>query len=339
MQEIPLIDIRDSSPVTLLETRANDAIAIIKASRNSFGSLGYAASFAALPIGDLLARRWLEKTANPYRSEIAHYADRLKVPGVWALNLAYEFACTTGIYATEAGPRLLRVLDWPFLGLGKHIIVAHQKGSGGDFHNITWPATSGVFTAMAKGRFCVALNQAPMRRHNTGLYIDWVRNRLWAWREKSLPPAHLLRKVCETAANYAEAKDMLMREPVAVPVIYSLSGINPGEGCIIERLEAGAALREMGNHPNVYTANHFLSHLNGIGLGWMARPIDSFSRAVSAGVITGRQAVDPQLRWFKPPIANFMSRLCFSGNANEGSFSLMGTEGETEVTALMQHPC
>jgi hypothetical protein len=336
MQTIPLVDIRDSSPVSLLETNAESARTLIHSSRGTFGRLAEIASYAALPLGDWLAKRWLRKTNNPYASEIEAFAKRLGVSGVYALNLVYECGCTSGVYATPDGPRLLRVLDWPFKGLGQHMLVTHQRGAAGDFHNVTWPAVSGVFTATAQGRFAVALNQAPMRRHKTGIYRDWFTNRFWVNKAKGLPPAHLLRKVCETARDYEEAKDMLMREPIAIPVIYILAGTKNGEGCVIERLEEGAAMREMGGQPSVTAANHFLSHINALGYGWMPREIDSFGRAVCAGTITSAQATDPQLKWLKPPIANVMSRLCFSACPATGSMSLLGLEGEMPVTELFR---
>ncbi len=101
---------------------------------------------------------------------------------------------------------LLRVLDWPFPALGKQVMVVLQKGKAGDFYNITWPGVSGVYTAMAPGRFAAALNQAPMRMHGLGYAGDWLKNRLMAGRETGLPPAHLLRQVFEQADSYETAK-------------------------------------------------------------------------------------------------------------------------------------
>lgn len=335
MQQIPLIDLKGASPLALLDSHAEAAHALIASSRCCFGSLAQAASYAALPASDWLARRWLEKTRNLYLPEIREFAARLG-SGVYALNLIYEFGCTSGVYATDKAPRLLRVLDWPFTGLGKHTVVAHQRGTAGDFHNVTWPATSGVFTAVAKGRFAAALNQAPMRRHKTGILLDWAKNRLMVGRMTGLPPAHLLRKACEEAADYTQAKAMLMREPVAIPVIYILAGTRAGEGCVIERLEEAAVVREMGDAKGVNAANHFLSHLNGIGYGWRPREIDSCGRAVCANTITPGEAADSEMPWFKPPIANAMSRLCLSACPADGTMSLMGTEGATRATELFK---
>jgi hypothetical protein len=334
MQQIPLIDIRETGPLALLESHALSARELIRASRTAFGPLAHAASYPAASVGDALVKRWLKRANNPYAAEIAGFAKYLKASGVYALNLIYEFGCTSGVYASSGGPRLLRVLDWPFRRLGEHLVVARQKGPAGEFHNATWPAVSGVYTAMAKGRFAVALNQAPMRRHRGGIYRDWLTNRRMVWRSNALPPAHLLRKVCETAKNYEEAKAMLLKEPIAIPVIYILAGTKPGEGCVIERLEQGAGLREIETRSQVSAGNHFLTHLNGIGHGWMARAIDSCGRGASAGQITPAAASDPEMRWYKPPIANIMSRVCFAASAATGEMSLMGVEGEAPVTGL-----
>jgi hypothetical protein len=336
MQIIPLIDLREGTLPELLDTHRRRALALIEAGRRTFGRLGYAASLPLLPLADRLARKWLEKTSNPYRSEIAAFAARLRASGLWALNMCYEFGCTSGVYATSEGPVLLRVLDWPFEGLGKHMVVAQQSTQAGEFYNVTWPGLSGVFTAMAPGRFAVALNQAPMRRFRTGIHTDWLRGRMMVWKSKGLPPAHLLRKVCETARDYDEARLMLLTEPICIPVIYVLAGTAEHEGCVIERLEEGAALREMKGRGSISAANHFLSHINGLGYGWRPREVDSCGRAVAAGAIQTQEAEDPEMGWFTPPIANHNSRMCFSGNAATGALSLMGTQGEQPVTELLK---
>jgi hypothetical protein len=65
-----------------------------------------------------------------------------------------------------------RLLDWGFPKLGENLVVAHQSGPAGDFHNITWPGIAGIYQAVARGRFAAAINQAPMRRHGPGLATD-----------------------------------------------------------------------------------------------------------------------------------------------------------------------
>jgi hypothetical protein len=331
MKPIPYIDIRESDPLTLMEHHADEVKTLIHASRNLYGIASRLVSHIALPISDALATRWLHKTQNPYREEILAAAQKAKIAGVVGLNLAYEWGCTSAVYETASGPKLTRVLDWPFKALGETLIVAHQRGTAGDFYNITWPGVSGIFNAIAPQRFAAALNQAPMRRHQTGIVLDWIRNRLRVYRSHALPPAHLLRKVFETANSYEEAKQMLMHEPVSLPVIYTLSGTKAGEGCVIERLEETAAVRELTTQGSVSAANHFETCLNGIGHGWMPRAIVSHERARHAAMQRPEQ-IQGDFAWFVYPVANPLSRLAMTAEAESGFFQVVGTDGERPVT-------
>ena len=74
-----------------------------------------------------------------------------------------EWACTA-LARDDDAPWLVRTLDWPFPGLGRHVEIALMRGAAGDFYNVTWPGFVGVLTAMAPGRFAAAVNQAPLRR-------------------------------------------------------------------------------------------------------------------------------------------------------------------------------
>ena len=332
MQPIPFIDIRNTGPKALVEAHPEKSLALIHASKNIYGVASRMVSSLALPIGDYASRRWLARTDNPYYEEICHYAEHLNTRGVYALNLCYEWGCTSGAYALEEGIALARVLDWPFPELGEHIVVAHQSGGAGDFYNVTWPGIAGVFNAMAPGRFSVALNQAPMRRYKTNMVIDWARNRVAVERNMALPPAHLLRIVFETASTYEQAKEMLCTTPVAIPVIYTLAGIAPEEGCVIERLENTYAIREL-RDGKACAANHFESHLNGVGRGWSLRGVDSEGRSSMAYQFSA-DTVARDFQWFQAPIANVYSRLAMVTNAKDGTLALMGTNGAARVTEI-----
>src|SRR6185312_12147988 len=48
----------------------------------------------------------------------------LDSPGIWFLNGAYEWGCTS-LACEEGAPWLARTLDWPFPGLGRHVEIAH----------------------------------------------------------------------------------------------------------------------------------------------------------------------------------------------------------------------
>ena len=103
-----------------------------------------------------------------------------------------------------------------------------------------------------------------------------------------------------------------------MPVIYILAGVARGEGCVIERVENDFALREMADD-RVCAANHFLSHLNGYGRGWLPRSHDSGERARQADALA-RRDIETEFAWFTPPIANPKSRLALEANAVTGSF-------------------
>lgn len=149
-----------------------------------------------------------------------------------------------------------------------------------------------------------------------------------------LPPAHLLRHVFETAPDYATAKHMLCHIPVCVPVIYTLSGIHNGEGCVIERSENSFAVRELHTQNNVTAANHFETHLNAEGYGWMPRAfckIKSYHRSECMNNLSSEEVNSP-MDWFKHPIANPLTRLALKTNAAQGTLSLIGTNGTTPIT-------
>lgn len=333
MNKIPLIDIRTHGPCQLVRDHSERAKELISASRKTLGLFSELASHVMLPHGDRLSRDWLIKTNNPYLDEIRYYADHLNVPGIYALNICYEWGCTSAVYAKEDGPTLTRVMDWMFPKLGENIVVAHQSGSGGDFYNVTWPGVSGVFHGMAPGRFSASLNQAPMQRHRLTYVGDWAKNRAKVLKATGLPPAHLLRKVFEEASSYAEAKEWLSKTPVALPVIYILAGTHQGEGCVIERTENDYAIRPMENN-RVCASNQFDTRLNFTGHGWRPRRFNSAGRSHQARTMP-LTTVDDQFSWFKPPIANSHTRLAMMANAAAGTLSVFGTHGEKRVTEIL----
>ena len=334
MRVIPLIDIRANGPRQLMRDHGERAKDLISASRKTFGLFSEIIGHLLLPYGDRLSRGWLIKTNNPYLDEIDFYADHLGVPGVHALNICFEWGCTSAVYAKEDGPTLARVMDWRFPKLGHHMIIAHQNGPAGDFYNVTWPGVSGVFHGMAPRRFAAALNQAPMQCHRLTYIGDWVKNRMQVFAAAGLPPAHLLRQVFEEAQSYADAVERLCQTQVAVPVIYILAGVNPGEGCVIERTENDYGIRAMENG-RVCAANQFDTRLNCVAHGWRPRRINSAGRAHQARTIplTG---IDDRFGWFKPPIANAHTRMAMLTSAATGKLSAFGTHGVKPVTDIFQ---
>ncbi len=333
---IPFADIRGGTSLDLLKLYPETARSLARAAVNTFGFVSRAASTVALPLGDRASRSWMARADNPYLAEIDALAAHLGIRGVHFLNVCFEWGCTSGVWDDDDGPTLRRVLDWPFPDLGTHMVVARQSGPAGAFFNMTWPGLCGSFQGLAPGRFAAAINQAPMRKHRAGYAGDWLRNRMAVKAGRGMPPAHLLRQVLETAPDFAAARKRLSEAHLAVPAIFILSGVRPGEGCIVERTETDAAIRPL-TDGSVCVANHFETRLDGSGAGWRPRPIDSLGRAAAARALSDAD-FDDDFAWYKPPIANAHSRLAFNANAASGALTLMGTDGIAPATQVFRLP-
>ncbi len=333
---IPFIDLRGKTPIDLLRMYPDSAKSLIVAARRSYGLLSHLASAILLPFADKKSHSWLVRNNNPFLHEIESFDSILGVRGVYSLNLSYEWGCTSGAYRHDDGVSMMRVLDWPFPKLGKQVLVVLQSGKAGDYYNITWPAISGVFNGLAVGRFAAALNLAPLRRHGKNFISDWLTNRKIAYAQKGLPPAHLLRQVFEVAADYKTAKEMLTNTPLAVPAIFTLTGINEGEGCVIERLETTAEVRELSADQQVATSNHFHTKL---AEGTTPRPFfDSAGRYRQACSLQGHEITQDNFSWLRAPILNPFTRLCMVADARTGSLMVQGFEGLPTATELFILP-
>lgn len=335
---IPYMDVRSGSPVDAARRYPEAARNLVRAAADTFGLPSRALAALAVPWTDHLSRDWLERTDNPYRDEITTIAEPLGIRGVFSLNVCFEWGCTSGVWPGQTAPILRRVLDWGFPQLGESMILLHQKGEAGDFFNITWPGLAGMFQGVAPGRFAAAINQAPMRKHGRGFVGDWLTNRRVVAQKSGLPPAHLLRRMFETARDYRTARAMLCETEIAVPAIFILSGTQDDEGCIIERTEDSFRIRAM-TDDGICAANHFESDLakSDFGGGWRARPIDSEGRYAQARNFTAEDFAG-EFSWFVAPVANANSRLVFEADARTGGLKLMGTAGVKQATAILTLP-
>jgi hypothetical protein len=239
-----MIDLRDGGPVRHAERDVDRARGLRDACLGFFPRVVR----PLIPALDLLSRRWLERARSPYLPEIARIAETLGFSGVWLLNASYQWGCTARARDEDGVPWLVRTLDWPFHGLGRHAEVAHMRGVAGEFCSVTWPGYVGALTALAPSRFAACVNQAPMRRRTLHRWLrgyDLAANAVAVWRSDDLmPPDQLLRQTFELCADYAAARRMLETTPVARPVIYVLVGCAVGERCVIERTETRFATRE-----------------------------------------------------------------------------------------------
>lgn len=283
----------------------------------------------ALRIGDLIARRWLQRWRSPYLAEIEEIAGRVGRPGVVFFNVHYEWACTT---AARPGPdgrsaRLIRTLDWHTPGIGRHIMAARVSGAQGPWITLAWPGYAGVLQAMAPGRFSASINQAPMRAPSGRWAVDRLAFARAIWRSPHLSPVHVLRRAFETARSYLEAKAMLTATPVCAPAIFTLAGVAPCETCVIERLETEARVIE---DRAVVGANDWQSD------EWCERRWPGTDSAARAARIEGAEAhLDPGFPWLVPPILGEETRLAMVADAAEGRLIAQGYEAGRPATAVL----
>jgi hypothetical protein len=320
LPEVPVVDIRIGGPVAHAAARR----AAMEELRGACLGCFPAVARSLVPVGDAIARRWLERSTSPYTAEVIEIARLTERPGVFLVNTSYEWGCTAACCGEV--PSLVRTLDWPFAGLGRGLTVARQAGPAGEFWNVTWPGAVGVLTALAPGRFAATINQAPLYRRTRGdvlRWIDYAANAIRTYaRVRFAPPAHVLRQVFETASNYGEAKEMLSRLPMARPSLIALVGTRPGESCVIERTETQAWMAE----GPFAVANDWQS----ARVGWeprsCGRPVELDSRerrdALSACVGAIKQPFD----WLKPPVHNWATRVAVEMCAADGTLRVIGLE-------------
>jgi hypothetical protein len=337
LRTIPVIDARAAAhPAAFAaEARPAEVARILAIARRRYTPAG-------LLLGDAISRRWLARNASPLGAEIAAVAGVLGRPGAHLLNLSYEWACTCGL--RDAGPEaplMLRVLDWDLEGLGETLCVIRQQGPAGAWLHIGWPGFAGAITALAPGRFAVAINQPPLpltrlgaaaRRRGAalaGLLTDWAAARPAAWRSRALPPAHLLRQVCDTAPDYATALRLLRETPMAASAAFTLAGTAPGEAMVIER--AGAAHAVHPADPVVAVANHW----DGLDHPGAPRWMDSHERQQRMRALLEDGPVGPGFGWLVPPLANPRSRLAAVMRPRTGALELVGMRGTERVSAIL----
>jgi hypothetical protein len=282
-----------------------------------------------LPLADRIARRWLTRSASPYVAEIDAIAAWTGVSGIHAINISYEYACTTLARSDGASraPTLRRTLDWPFLGFGRSAIVVRRAGPAGEFFDLTWPGAVGTLTAVAPGRFAAAINQAPLQRRTAPdalRALDYTRNLARTLsRERGMPPLHLLREVFETAPDFSEALARLREVELARPVLVTLVGCRPDEIAVIERRERDATVH---SGPGA-VANDWREPRP----GWEPRPcalpdrrIDSVTRCGAIQDSIARSA-EP-FGWVTPPVRNWNTRIAVEMNAGERWMRAVGYE-------------
>ena len=309
LPEIPLIDCDEGGAERLFDLTAMGARRLAAIARRTY-------SPPVVAFLDRRSRQWVGRNDSPYMPEIEHIAARLPGAGVHALNLSYEWACTTA----AVSPLMMRALDWRLDGMGREIVVARHRSPAGSWLNVTWPGYVGVLTALAPGRFAAALNQAPLRRRTYVLPIDWLIDRIKINGTRAMPPTHLLRLVFETCSTFDEAVEVLRDTPIALPALFAISGTD-GNACVIERQEESAFVFD----GNEVMANHWLNSQWGRG---RARGIDSEGRWRALRASAAQSDMSQGFGWLRPPVLNRLTRLAVVMNAATGALSVVGLEGK-----------
>lgn len=325
LPDVPFVDAVDGGSLAILTAHQHRSEELIRGTRRQLTPAG-------LRFADHLSRRWFDRTANPYRDEVAAIAGQLGQPGAWALNLSYEWACTTagGPDPERPGQRLLRTLDWRQRGLGTHVLVARRAGAAGPWFDVTWPGAVGCFTVMVPGRFAAAINQPPMhRRMLSPMPWDWLLNRRAFFSSVGLPPAHLLRRVAETAADFAEARAMLSTGRLAMPAFFTLVGTEPGETAVIERTQTDGAVHD---GDSVCISNHWLTERFAVR---GRKPRNRTSLPRRARLMTLAPA-SRGMEWIVDPILDPTTRLGVVANPAAGRLLVQGFEGGGAVTAVTE---
>ena len=328
LSEIPLRDIRDGGPLR----HAIEARAQARALRDDCLAWFPKGAHRLVPLLDGITRRWLMRSCSPYVPEIAAIVAALGFPGIWFLNGSYEWGCTS-LAREDADPWLVRTLDWPFPGLGRHVEVARMAGSAGEFYNVTWPGFAGVLTGMAPGRFAAAINQAPLWRRTRHPWLrpyDMAANAISTWSLRHMPPDQLLRNVFESCADFDSAKRRLQTTPIARPVIYTLAGCAPGERCVIERTDEDHLTRT----EQTSAANDWLTARE----SWEARvggdqlfsaattEVGGNSRARREALAAWSAPFGKGFGWVVPPVLNPFTRIAAEMCPAQGVLRVVGYE-------------
>jgi hypothetical protein len=343
---IAVVDIREGGP----PQHARQSAAKARALRDACLGFFPRAALPLVPALDWLSRRSLMRSRSPYVAEIAQIAAVLDVPGVWLLNASYQWGCTALAREHNGAPWLARTLDWPFIGLGRHVDVARMSGACGDFFSVTWPGYVGVLTAVAPGRFAACVNQAPMWRRTSHRWLrpyDYAANALGTWAHADgMPADQLLRHAFEVCDTYDAARRMLETKPVARPVIYTLVGCAATERCVIERTETDFITRE----GETSAANDWLPSRP----GWEGRIgtrrflVSSFAEA--GGYSRARREAlagwsgslaAPGFEWLREPVLNPYTRLAVAmcpacGTLRAAGYDITGAALPEPVTQVCE---
>ncbi|MEQ9489223.1 MAG: carcinine hydrolase/isopenicillin-N N-acyltransferase family protein [Alphaproteobacteria bacterium] len=321
LPEIPVERLGKAGLDQLADRQRDRQRALLKAGRKKLTRPG-------LAFLDHRSRSWSRRTENPYHDEIAAIDADAPAPGTWFMNFCYEWGCTAGLKPTGGAPTLLRTLDWPFDHVGQGVVVAEREAAAGPYWLVTWPGHVGAITVMAPGRFSIAINQAPMRRRSPVKALDWLLDRAMVNASRGLPPAHLVRRVADSAATFEDAVDMLSRTEIALPVIFSVAGMTAEASIVLERTQTGCSARR----GMASAANHWAAFT----MPQRDRGHHSQRRQDDMQAYLNNADADPHsLAWLKPPILNADTRLATVMDLAAGKLTVQGLEADGPATRIL----
>lgn len=279
-----------------------------------------------LRLADQVARRWLVRTNSPYLAEIIALAQRSREPGLYYLNVQYEWGCTTAARPAIDGQSeiLLRALDWDIAGIGRFVVAARIANPLGAWTALTWPAFTGVLQAMAPGRFAAAINQPTPPRFLGLSAVDRYIAKREIWNTPHIQPIHLLRRVFETASDFAVALEMLKTTPITTSTIFTLVGTKANEAAVIERRPTTAQVLD-----DAYAANEWRTP------AWQTghhRAYENDARLAAIRLAHPRW----DFKWLTWPILNSETRVAMMADPSTGRLAAQGFEGKQPATRLLR---
>lgn len=276
-----------------------------------------------LPMIDRKCSKWLSASKTPYRNEIEAIANKFKKPGTYALNVFFEFGCTSAVAPDldEEGARLLHTLDWPLNGLGSLVVAVRRQSPHGKWVNITWPGYVGCLQGIAPGRFAAAINQAPYGNSKNAA-MNWVSAKMRWLGQKDMPPSFLLRKVFEECKDFDAAVSMLEKVPISSSAIFSIVGPEEGEFAIIERTETERKTTK--RQPAV--TNHWLNNeFSGRAVGYKS---EDRLFTIKSRLASNAHGWD----WLRVPVLNPTTQLAMDLNPKTARMKIIGYHGLEPAT-------